>query len=255
MKKNDARMSPRLKIAVLIATTGRQELLAARSLPSVRNQTRQPDTVVLVDDSQAEGRRDGECARMLSALWPDDGVDTATIALRNRRTQKSASGAWNSGLDELCRRYGDDAGSWFVAVLDDDDAWSPEYLAECEQAAIAQEADMVISGIIRHQDADDVGRLQAIPAGLTAAEIFVKNPHIQGSNLFVRLARLLEVGGFDENLLSCTDRDLCIRLARLQGFVTHSLASHGVHHYADLRLDRLTLDRETKGKGLRRFFE
>lgn len=255
MKKNDARMSPRLKIAVLIATSGRQELLAARSLPSVRNQTRQPDTVVLVDDSQAEGRRDGECARMLSALWPDDGVDTATIALRNRRTQKSASGAWNSGLDELCRRYGDDAGSWFVAVLDDDDAWSPEYLAECEQAAIAQEADMVISGIIRHQDADDVGRLQAIPAGLTAAEIFVKNPHIQGSNLFVRLARLLEVGGFDENLLSCTDRDLCIRLARLQGFVTHSLASHGVHHYADLRLDRLTLDRETKGKGLRRFFE
>src|SRR5438477_8694013 len=58
----------------------------------------------------------------------------------------------------------------------------------------------------------------------------VGNPHIQGSNLFVRLNALLEAGAFDESLASTTDRDLCIRLADL-GWAP--LASPTVRHHAE----------------------
>ena len=61
----------------------------------------------------------------------------------------------------------------------------------------------------------------------------MRNPHIQGSNLFVRLRKLLEAGGFDEALASTTDRDICIRLADLGSVRYGALAKHLVHHYAE----------------------
>lgn len=57
------------------------------------------------------------------------------------------------------------------------------------------------------------GRCQSLfsDAQLHAGPFLVGNPHVQGSNLFLRLGSLLEAGSFDEALQSCTDRDLCIR--------------------------------------------
>ncbi len=113
---------------------------------------------------------------------------------------------------------------------------------------------MIVAGLIRHESPEDEGRRQSIPTALDAAALFIRNIHVQGSNLFLKLARFLEVGGFDENLPSCTDRDLCIRLSRLHDFKFRPLATHSVHHYADPRPDRLTIGRFSKGEGLRRFF-
>ena len=62
------------------------------------------------------------------------------------------------------------------------------------------------------------------PARLDVTDLLVRNPHIQGSNLFVRFRRLLEVGGFDEALASTTDRDICIRLADM-GAVEYGVVS------------------------------
>jgi len=61
---------------------------------------------------------------------------------------------------------------------------------------------------------------------------------------------------FDEHLPSCTDRDLCVRLADVAGFRFASVNVHTVHHYADDRRDRLsTPGADAKTKGLTRFFE
>lgn len=75
---------------------------------------------------------------------------------------------------------------------------------------------------------------------LDAGELLVRNPHIQGSNLFVRLAKILDAGGFGEALVRTTDRDACIRLADLGTVRYGKLSDYLVHHYAEDDRPRLS---------------
>jgi len=232
-------------VAVLIATCNRPSLLAQRALTAVQQQTRPPEYLVVVDDSdttrQLENRNVVNDLRLRGAR---------ICYLRNVRTP-GAAGAWNTGLDWLRRHC--DPRSTFVAILDDDDEWGPEHLATCAGTAIAKGLDMVAAGIERRAGGE--AQLQAPPTKLDAGLFLVGNPHIQGSNLFVRLNALLAAGTFDEFLPSCTDRDLCIRLADL-GWVRYAaVESVTVIHYADgvrARLSSPTGD--SKKRGLDRFW-
>jgi len=134
----------------------------------------------------------------------------------------------------------------FVTILDDDDAWEPEHLARCLDAATARGLDMVAADIVRHEGTSQT--LQPAPEALEARAFLTHNPGIQGSNLFVRLSALLAAGLFDEALASTTDRDLCIRLAA-SGSVRYARLPHAlVHHHADDDRPRLS----TSGSGPKR---
>ncbi len=86
-------------------------------------------------------------------------------------------------------------------------------------------------------------------------DLLVRNPHIQGSNLFASLRRLLEAGGFDEALASTTDRDICIRLADLGTVRYGTVPEHLVHHHADNDRPRLsTPGGDSKRAGLGYFY-
>jgi broad specificity phosphatase PhoE/glycosyltransferase involved in cell wall biosynthesis len=241
-------------VVALLATRGRFDLLALRALPSILTQSRLPDRIlVVVDQSPSELPDDAlaEQARRLRALCR--GRVRLTV-MRNRRTPARASGAWNTGLDQLHRdiRQPDLV---FVAVLDDDDAWEADHLECCFSVALGGDLNMVASGLIRHETAGDPGHRHSIPSLLDARELFVRGQHIQGSNLFVRLDLLLLAGGFDERLPSCTDRDLCLRLVALEELRFGSTDRHTVHHYADPRPDRLSTPASpAKLDGLTRFF-
>ena len=181
-------------IAAVVATRNRPELLASRALLSIAEQTRRPDLLVVVDDSDVDTRSTNAA---IAAGFESTGVKT--FYMENRRTP-GASGAWNSALAHLQAA----APEVFVAVLDDDDAWEPPYLEQCERAALTHNLDMVAAGIVYHEAGDDSGRPLAPPQRLDVNELLVRNPHIQGSNLFVRIRKLLEAGGFDEALVSTT---------------------------------------------------
>lgn len=244
-------------VVALIATRGRFDLLRERALPSILAQSRRPDRLVVVVDKTKEEwpeQAREELAKELQDLcgdWP------RVTVMRNRRTPARAAGAWNSGLDQLHRdadivRF---ASLWFVAILDDDDAWAPDHVEACLDAAISRDLNMVASGLIRHEAPDDPGHRHSIPPSLDAREQFIRGQHIQGSNLFVRLDMLLQAGCFDEHLLSCTDRDLCIRLAHLPALRFGATSMHTVHHYADSREDRLSAPASpAKLDGLTRFW-
>ncbi|GJQ28712.1 MAG: hypothetical protein HBSAPP03_05960 [Phycisphaerae bacterium] len=244
-------------VVALIATRGRFDLLRERALPSIRAQTRVPDRLVIVADRTKKELPDPDLAELARQLQAQCGNRIRVTVMRNRRTRARAAGAWNTGIDQLHRdagivRYAD---LWFVAILDDDDAWAPDHIESCLEAAIARDLNMVASGLIRHGTANDPGHPHSIPTRLDAREQFVKGQHIQGSNLFVRLDLLLMVGGFDEHLPSCTDRDLCIRLADLPALRFGSTSKHTVHHYADPREDRLSAPAsQAKLEGLTRFW-
>ena len=228
-------------IAAVVATHNRPELLAGRALASIAGQTRRPDCLIVVDDSDPEFRRaNAEVAEVVAGLSISG---TCTIYLENRRTP-GASGAWNTALNHL---HGIDPAA-FVAILDDDDLWADTYLERCEQAIADDGLDMVAAGLVFHRFQDTETEIYHPPVSLEVCGLLVRNPHIQGSNLFVRLRLLLEAGGFDEALTSTTDRDICIRLADLGTVRYGGLRERLVHHYADNDRPRLS----TPGSGAKR---
>ena len=234
-----------MTIAAVIATHNRPELLAKRALASVAKQTRLPDYLIVVDDSDSDIG-----ATNTQVVWGLGVRGTRIIYLENRRTA-GASGAWNSALFLL---HGIDP-SAYVAILDDDDSWDEEYLERCEQAVMEKDLDMVAAGLAFHRSQDTEPELLDPPDHLVVDDLLVRNTHVQGSNLFVRLRKLIEAGGFDEALASTTDRDICIRLADLGSVRFGALKEHLVHHFADNDRTRLsTPGSYAKRTGLRYFF-
>ncbi len=233
--------------AVLVATADRTTLLESRALPSIAQQSRPPDRVVVVDDSTGDAA--GRTERLVLG-WRPAGI--AGDFLRNRRT-KGAAGAWNSGLDHLLRTC-DDPGRLYVAILDDDDSWDPDHLKQCLEAAEGRDLDMVAAGFRRIEESAEP-RLVVPPRSLDVASFLVGNPGIQGSNLVCRLSVLLEAGLFDESLPSCTDRDLCIRIAELPDARYGAVSGPTVRHFAcGSRLRLSTPGASARTEGLNRFF-
>ena len=234
---------PDAAVAVLIATANRPELLA-RALRSVERQTFCPLHIVVVDDSCDDFQGP---TKQVVKQQPN------VKYLCNTRIKKRAAGAWNDGLDYLLR-ITPDPRQLYVAILDDDDEWEPEHLQTCFDAAQGRQFDMVAAQLWRHEDGAPA-KLCIPPERLDAADFLVGNPNIQGSNLFCRLGVLLEAGMFDEWLPSCTDRDLCIRIADLPGVLYGTTERTTVRHYASETHARLsTPGRWAKNEGLSRFF-
>ncbi len=248
MPETDERPRCETRLAVLIATKNRTSELASRALPSVIAQTRRPDFLVVVDDSDRRFRDDNR------RVVTDAGTGRMRVKyLENDRTP-GASGAWNVGLDWLQREV-EDPRDIYVAILDDDDRWEPSYLARCATTAASDDLDVVAADLVRHESLTGGGAVLTAPEALLARQFLTTNPHIQGSNLFVRLSTLLAAGLFDEALPSTTDRDLCIRLADLGGVRYSRIPEPLVHHYAEPGRPRLSnAASETKLQGLTAFF-
>lgn len=220
-------------VAVVIATCNRPELLAARALPAIAQQTHGPDHVIVIDDSNPEvrptNRQNVESTHIASAR---------VTYLQNRRTA-GASGCWNTGLEFLYENLSKPSDT-FVAILDDDDSWASVYLDHCIQCVQKYSLDMVAADIHRIENSAQKPILTAAPDVFDEEDFFTHNPGIQGSNMFVRLSLLLEAGGFDEELESTTDRDLCIRLADLGAIRYRRVAVPLVQHFADDERKRLS---------------
>lgn len=204
------------RVAVLIATShGRTSWLIRRALTSVYGQ-REVDPecvdVVVVDDNSDDGELEHvECGiNDLRHQLDMSGAAFTTRVLRNRRTRgHSGTGAWNTGIDLLASSA--EPPVW-VAILDDDDEYLPLHLTRCLSCANPE-----IVGVFDRLQWVRAHAIEERPFtidDLTPEAFFVGNPGVQGSNLFLRLELLIEIGGFDESLPNTTDRDLMIRALR-----------------------------------------
>lgn len=238
-----------LSVAVLIATKDRYDLLTTRAIPSVVRQTRRPDLLVIVDDSSPDIRTQN--ATYVASLSIQD---CEVLYVENRRSE-GASGSWNTGIDTYLSKVKQPE-SAYIAILDDDDSWLPTYLELCCRSAFENHLDMVAADFRRFEV---VGSDPLIIKGadeLKADDFLTTNPGIQGSNLFLRLSMLLAAGGFDEELRSATDRDLCVRLADLGAVRYGRLPITLVDHFADSTRPRLSArGSETKLDGLTTFWK
>ncbi len=229
------------KIIAIIATYDREDLLLNRSILSISRQELCPDCIVIVNDTEKKISK--ECVEDLKELVENK---IELVFLDNIRT-KGASGAWNTGIIYTGKNY--DINNSFIAILDDDDEWESNHIQVCSK--YMNSADMIISGIKKIKEEQII--LSDIPTVLNQSDFLVGNPGIQGSNIFISLKTMYEVGMFDENLLSSTDRDLCIRLCEINTTVI-STNTYSVKHYEDRDRIRLSTPGMKKSKGLLSFW-
>ena len=225
------------KIGVIVATCDRPFLLSSRSIPSILNQSVCPDYIIIVDDSRDNSNKSKNESYIQSLQ--ELGVPVTLIC--NRRT-RGASGAWNTGIDWVFEQTVDSENT-FIAILDDDDSWNSKYLEKCLKKCKYEDFDMVAADISRFIDTQEKPHIGLGVDELNEGDFLIGNPGIQASNIFIRLATILEAGCFDEALRSCTDRDMCIRLTDLCSVHFGRLPEVLVNHYAESDRERLT----TKG--------
>lgn len=234
-------------IAVIIPTLNRPDKLR-RALKSIVAQTYAPSQVIVVNDPDAEAT---EMTGKIVAEFSDQLPVRQVVNCR----AVNVSGAINTGL-EVISGSGWDLNELFVAFLDDDDWWDRKYLENCVKFACEEDCDWVISGIIRHDGNCRDGVFQKIPEKLEVSQFLVSNPNIQNSNLFVRAAKLVAIGGYNEELVSTTDRDTCIRLLQTNNIKYSILRNHLMHHDAAVDPGRLSHPGSPQKKnGLRTFFK
>ncbi|WGK68563.1 hypothetical protein P0082_08740 [Candidatus Haliotispira prima] len=279
-------------IIVIIATSfARTKLLLERSLKSVYEQINiNPHQIYIVDDNSVKkGKRYSDEHKNIHDVIKKLRKDILkpkfdkfkkkretynikfenffhTNLIQNTRTKGfSGTGAWNSGAFEALRYSGR---NYFLAFLDDDDEWKINYLETLFKSVAKPEKKEIngklrniktiasIAGFLRIEKKKTI-EIKAKRESFNKESFFVRNPGLQGSNLFIELKTFWTIGGFDESLKSVTDRDLGIRLAeyirirRLKKvtFIDDIL----MNHYA-ISENRVTTNLDNKKQGLDLFY-
>ena len=181
-------------VSVVIPTHDRKNLL----LLAIRSVLRQDGVdleVIVVDDGSTDGS--SEAVRS---------IDDPRVRILHHGAARGVSTARNAGAAAA-------VGSW-IAFLDDDDVWSPHKLHRQLSAAEEARSSWVYAGAVA---IDLQGRLLAgdpppSPAQLVS-ELPTRNLMPAGSsNVMIRAADLISIGGFDPDLRHLADWDLWLRM-------------------------------------------
>lgn len=228
-------------IRVLIATVPGRTSLLRRALASVSAQTVAPNAVVIVCDC---GMGPGDRAAMVEPV-------TEGLHWLYNPGLPGAANAWNAGIDYIAQNWPDD----YLAILDDDDTWDPDHLAECMVCAVqAAWPELVISGLRAWVDGTEQAREPI--SSVCVSDFLAGNPGWQGSNTFIRIATLLRAGRFTPGLTSCNDRDLAIRVLSLDGVRPAFTGRHTVNwHHDHGRTSLSSMGSASKLDGLARFHQ
>lgn len=229
-----------MKIICVITTRDRTELFV-RALNSVISQVRKPDSIIVVSDSLSENK-----------IFEKTRAQSVGAEFIENKYTSNYAGSLNTAMHYIIGKTlfdGDDYSDTYIAFLDDDDIWYSTYLLECEQKINGE--DFIISGLI-YSNEDGKQRL-SIPQTVSLDSFLRGNPHIQGSNTFIKFFTLLRAGLFDENMSSTTDRDIFTRVMLLNPTYT-VLPEYHVEVDAFNSRNRITNGHKKKADGLKKFY-
>jgi glycosyltransferase involved in cell wall biosynthesis len=196
-------------VSVVVPTRGRGRFLPL-SLNSALKQRDVDLEIVLVDDGPPEPPRLG----MLD--------DPRIRVVRHDRTL-GVSAARNTGISAS-------EGEW-IALLDDDDLWSPAKLDRQLSAVRRSGRRWVYTGSVGIDTANRVLYVEPVPDPRALVE---RIPHLNvvpTSNVLVHQVALRDAGQFDTGLRLTEDWDLYLRLARQEvpAFVPEHLVAFRTH--------------------------
>ena len=203
------------KIAVVIPTTLGRPKLFARSLESVWQQTRAADYVVVACDAPAH---DIAAFRAECCATQDTGKLHIVASQRGRGLSSNLNAAFDH-MAQLCPP------TTIVSLLDDDDFWTDNYL-KCVEKKFDAGAQFVAAPFEYVGEDDGREGTRRPPASIGMDMFLVGNPGISNSTMSIEFSILRNIGGWNAELRSCTDRDACLRLC--QASVSYAVADGAI---------------------------
>ncbi len=201
-------------VSVIIPTYNRKAMLK-RALGSVLNQTFQDIEVIIVDNASVDGTE----AFVHSIQDP-------RICYIRHETNKGGPAARNTGIKS--------AKASLIALLDDDDEWFPEKLAQ--QVEKFNQVSANTGLIYTSAEIYDESRQKILNINPTGFRGQVYTRVLLGTifgsaTVLIKRECFDKVGVFDENLSSCQDWDMWLRIARFFEFdyVNEVLARVNMH--------------------------
>ena len=229
-----------MKIIGVVTTKNRFEYFE-RAFRSAISQKRKLDQLIVVSDSEVEVKEsEKRIAENASAIFLED------------KYTHNYAGSLNTAIHYILEKNLFESADYertYLAFLDDDDLWDEEYILSCENAL--NDEDFVVSGLLYCNEQGE--RPLSIPHELSVESFLRGNPHLQGSNTFVKMSTVLKAGLFDESMSSTTDRDIFTRMMLLGATYT-VVNRHLVKVDAFNSRERITNGKEKKAEGLRKFF-
>ncbi|WP_454131175.1 glycosyltransferase family 2 protein [Microbacterium lacticum] len=186
-----------ISIACVIPTHGRPEYLA-EALESVFGQqgVRVSEVVVVDDIGTAE-------TESIVRGFADRELDVRVQYLHRTEGAPGASASRNAGFAATISEY--------VAFLDDDDYWKPEYLLDASRALDASGAGLCLTWMLVDEANGPTLDHFSPRLGLKLADVLARNAGITGSNMVVRRGVFEAIAGFDAQLPVSNDKDFLVR--------------------------------------------
>jgi len=197
MGRTDVRVDLVTSIACVIPTHGRPDYLS-EALDSVFGQqgARVSEVVVVDDIGTAE-------TESIVLGFAEREPDVRVQYLHRAEGAPGASASRNAGFAATVSEY--------VAFLDDDDYWKPDYLLDASRALDASGAGLCLSWMLVHETNGLTLDHFSPRLGLKLADVLARNAGITGSNMVVRRGAFEVITGFDAQLPVSNDKDFLVR--------------------------------------------
>ena len=201
-------------VSVIIPTYNRAHLLG-QAIQSVLDQTYQNFEIIVVDDGSANNTE--EIVKVFN--------DPRICYIRHEKN-RGGSAARNTGIKAARGEY--------IAFLDSDDEWLPEKLEK--QLKVFKDQDLragvvYTRFIVINENGDFKITHFLLHQGYILKELLISNCVGTTSTVMVKRECFEKVGGFDENLPSCQDWDMWIRIAKHYTFkrISKPLVKYTLH--------------------------
>lgn len=230
------------KVIGIITTKNRFEFLE-RAFASAINQSKVLHEIIISSDSDDS----------TSIIKERSLAEQNNISYLQNNHAYNCSGVRNAAIMAYIKnnlQSIEDFDNTYVAFLDDDDIWDKFYIEKCCEY-IGSLPDFIVTGLV-YQDGSGDKKL-SIPQIIHTDDFLKGNPHIQGSNMFIKLTMILKCGLFDENLASSVDRDIFVRIMQLKPTYT-IINEHLVYVNVCNDRKRVTNSIELKRRDLSIFF-
>lgn len=211
-------------VSAVITTYRRSPEVVLRAIKSVLSQTYTNIEVIVVDDSSDEYKERNEVENAVKSIY--DG----RVTYIKHNSSKGACAARNTGLKHANGEY--------IGFLDDDDEWMPQKVES--MLRVFNHADSNLALVYcKYLYVNDDTNEECVPneqfIGFKKGRVFdslIIDNYI-GSTSFpiIRTTCLKEIGGFDEEMLSCQDYDVWLRLAKqyMVDFIDEPLVRFHIH--------------------------
>lgn len=199
-------------ISVIVPTFKRPDRLL-RALDSVFSQTCQDFEILVVDDDPS----DNDIEELLNSL-----EDNRIRLFKNQRT-KGANGARNTGIVN--------SNGVFLAFLDDDDEWLPDYLQSQRDILINSDESYGLVYADYYFEENQVWKKkhQSFKGNILVALITDQFRIGSGSNIFIKSSVIKTTGLWDEEMKRQQDLEFLIRV--LSNFMAYSNSVIGLKVY------------------------